>query len=154
MHRMIASGLIVLDTFFLLSFPPAIAQTTRNSNCAAAVSSARNRLKRGKNVSIKVEKGNKPQEYKDYPQNRPSSYHFVFPDGSAAASLMKSPELLAAISTDVMKKCPDVSIVLIGYEYSDDYFLFGFVGENKVKTFDCIHPGEKRELRWGYYRCV
>lgn len=152
MYRMIASGLIILDTFFLLSLAPALAQNS-NAQCASAVRSAKKQMERIGNITVKVKRSNRPQEYRDYPRNRPYSYDFLL-NGTAADSVMQSTKLLTAISTDIIKNCPSVSIVDVGQDRTDYFFLFGLVGENKVEAFECISPGDTRKLRWGYFSCV
>jgi hypothetical protein len=142
----------VLDTFFLLSLPTALAQDG-NAQCANAVRSAKNQIQRTGNVTIKVRKNNLPQEYQNYPKNRPYGYDFIL-SGTAVNSVMKSKKLFTEISIDVIKNCPSVGIVLVGQDMSDYSYIFGFLDENKVVLFQCVNPRDKRGRQWGYLTCA
>jgi hypothetical protein len=156
MHRIIISGLIVVDTFFLLSFPPALSQKmqTRGETpeCVAALQAAKRKIEKGRQIKvISITRHSTAQEYTDYPKDRPFGYNFSF-DGLATNSIMSSEKLLTSISTNVIKSCRTVSIVKFGQDKTDWQHTFGLAEKNSIRFFECIDPGSK--LSWGYAVCI
>jgi hypothetical protein len=157
MRIITASGLIVLNTFFLLSLSPVLAQRTQSRGetpeCTTALQNARNRMEKGRKVKVVEMRKFTIQEfqYTDYPRNRPFGYGFIL-RGSGVESVMNSIKLLNAISTDITNNCKTVSMVTLNKDKTDWVETYGLISENTVRGFDCIDPGSK--LSWGYYICI
>jgi len=149
-----------LDTFFLLSFPPALAQSTQDGGetpkCAAALRVATNKITRGRNIKVGkiLKKNDIPYTYKDYPKNRPFSYDITLHSGTSIYELNK---LLQPISTDIIQNCNSVSIVSFndGNESSVTFGLMkgGIVEKFKQECSEVFGDISPKKLPWGYAHC-
>jgi hypothetical protein len=116
--------------------------------------SVKNKITKGRKISIvKVSKDNISQEYQSYPKNRPFSYYFVL-RGAAAESVLSSSQLLISLSKDIIRNCPDVSLVNFVPEMSDHNETYGLISENRIGAFKCVYPGSNQKLSWGYMFCL
>lgn len=161
MQKLLLLGLITLDTF-LLPFFPSQAQNLQNnseiSECRAALQTAQERIKKGRNIKITaMTKQDISSIYNDHPEHRSFGYVFGL-NGPASQSVMNSGQFMASISKSIMQHCPDVSIVEFSLHRTDAVVTFGYSGKNKVSLFnDCISLDEARsgvKLSWGKITCL
>jgi hypothetical protein len=150
----ITVGLISLSLLFTLPLPTQAQNSKQNSKCTATLQSVKNKITRGKKVSIvNVSKDNIAQEYQSYPQNRPFSYTFAL-RGAATESFLSSGKLLRTLSRDIITNCTDISQVVFGPETSDHIETFGLISGNRIDAFKCVYPGSNQKLSWGYVICI
>jgi hypothetical protein len=87
------------------------------------------------------------------PAGRPRSANLVI-DGQAAGATMKSPQLLMAIGTDIIRSCPEVSTVNIGVNRSSWSETIGIFGDGSIRRFECLEaPSRQRQIQYGYINC-
>ncbi len=67
---------------------------------------------------------------------------------------MSSPKFIAAIATDIIQACDDVSLVTFGVTNSAYEHSLGLMPGGDVKLFDCLEPTEPNmKLTWGQTFC-
>ena len=75
--------------------------------------------------------------------------------GSATQSILNSEKFLTAIATDIINKCPKISMVDFGQDQTDYGKSYGLLEDNKIGIFKCVDwEVAPKKLDWGYISCL
>jgi hypothetical protein len=158
MRSSLSFALIALATFGQIA--PAIGQTEGSSNepCNASVLRSMAKLKQVKGLEVmpawRVYEAT-GDDAQALPTGRPKSISLVI-DGKAANSVMRSPKFLTTIGTDIIQRCPEVSMVNIGVNRSAWTETIGIFEDGGIRRFECIESSSDRRtdrLPYGFINC-
>ena len=137
MSRFFATNLILLD-ILLFSALPLTAQSIEAESelCRSAIASVENQLQSDRHLTIELSQIEKLQYYPDHPEGRPDGYGLGI-SGDAAFSVMGSPVLLNALSTEIINSCSSISLVEFGVYQTGNVRTFGLMSNGEVKEFQC-----------------
>ncbi|MEM6398792.1 MAG: hypothetical protein AAF757_00970 [Cyanobacteria bacterium P01_D01_bin.116] len=152
MYKLIATGLIAVNLLIAQALPlqAQSARRTNRSSCNAALTSAKNRIKRGRNVQLTTNKFS--HDYSDAPVNRSHEYGIGL-EGRAASSIFNSPVFMKSIASQIIYDCKTIGMVSFGAGY-DRVVAFGLMPSGKVVKFKCLYgEGVSIKPRWGQAWC-
>jgi hypothetical protein len=148
----IATGSLSLSAVVL---PSQVRSQPKGQTCEAAIANGRQRITAGRSITIvssNILDGS--QTYPDYPDGRPKIVHISL-DGKAASSVMESPVLQKAISSEIISSCGSVGAVTFGRYRTDWSSTFGLMPNGTIKQFECVDPDPDRDkLSWGQLVCL
>lgn len=133
---------------------PAQAENEQDSSaCEAAITSAKERIFRGRNITaVKVNASD--HNYLNPPASRPLIIHLSL-SGEATPSVMESPVFQKAIASEIIKSCTSVGAVAFSQAQTDWVSQVGLMPNGTIQQFECVTPnGENRALPWGKYPCI
>jgi hypothetical protein len=140
--------------------PSSPSSTSQSSlSCNESISAAQARLEGGRDLRVvQIQVRNISDYYDDYPTGRPDAYRFSI-QGSAAPAVMNSPQMMIAISTEIIQACSTVSIVDIGVRYTDWGETYGLMSDGTVQAFECFFNDRHTDwssfkLAWGSHHCL
>ena len=155
LNKLIATGLIFTNIMFLFSSSVQAQNRKLSVECNAALQRAKKQIQKNRKVKV-VYTGQEDisQDYKSYPKNRPFSHLFGL-TGSATQSILSSEKFLTAIATDIINKCPSISMVEFNEYRTDHVESYGLLGNNTIGIFKCIDwEVAPKKLDWGYIGCL
>jgi hypothetical protein len=147
-------GIAAMQALWLIA-PPSLAQENQvelDSQCLSIVQKAQSRLQEGRNLSVQIRTVDQSEYQEDSPENRPILVRLVM-DGTAAASVMNSSQLMKSISTEVIQHCESVSVVVFGVNCSGWHTTFGLFDQGRVKEFQCFEYVRGKKMPYGYQNC-
>jgi hypothetical protein len=147
----------------LMVIYPQISYAQDSNECKSVILSAQKKLQSGRRLRVSSQISNfrdNTQSYPDHPTNRPQDYLFAM-EGSAATSIMKSTQLMNAISTKIIQSCSSVGSVTFGISNSGAFRSTGIFPDGQIKIFKCaeefgIYPGRAntgQSPKWGMQYC-
>ena len=154
-RQIITTGLIIAEIMLLFSSSAQAQNKKPSVECNTVLQKAKKQIQNNRKVKV-VYTGQEDisQHYKIYPINRPFSYQFVLV-GSATQSILNSEKFLTAIATDIINKCPKISIVDFGQDQTDYGKSYGLLEDNKIGIFKCVDwEVAPKKLDWGYISCL
>ena len=142
------------STYNLFSSPAKAGSEKANASCEAAITNAKERIVRGRNLTVvKVKTRDNSKNYLNPPAGRPLIMS-IYLSGRATASLMNSPVFQKAISSDLIKSCTSVGAVAFLMDQTDWVSEVGLMPNGTIQQFECISPdGEGGKPPWGKYYC-
>ncbi|MEO1432971.1 MAG: hypothetical protein AAFV71_28680 [Cyanobacteria bacterium J06633_8] len=153
MYKLISTGLIAVNLLIAQALPLQ-AQSGRRTNigsCNAALTSAKNRIKKGRNIQIRINKY--IHGYSNAPVNRSHEYGIGL-EGRATSSIFNSPVFMKSIASQIIYNCKTVGILSFGFGY-DRIVAFGLMTSGKVVKFKCLYgEGVNIKPRWGQALCL
>jgi hypothetical protein len=156
-NQIIATGLIITNIMLLFSSSAQAQNRKPSVECNAALQNAKNLIQNNRKVKVvHTSQENISQHYKhdkNYPKNRPLSYGFGL-RGPATLSVLYSDKFLTRIAKDIIDNCSSISIVDFGEYGTDHIATYGLFRNNTVAAFECVDPGTKIKLSWGYVVCL
>jgi hypothetical protein len=135
---------------------PAQAESEQDTSaCEAAITSAKERIFRGRNITaVKVNARDHSQYYLNPPVSRPLTINLSL-SGGATPSVMESPVFQRAIASDIIKSCTSVGAVGFSQAQTDWVSEVGLMPNGTIQQFECVTPnGENSVLPWGKYSCI
>ncbi|MBD2138352.1 hypothetical protein H6F32_12280 [Anabaena sp. FACHB-1237] len=157
LNQIIATGLIFTNIMFLFSSSVQAQNRKPSVECNVSLQRAKKQIQKNRKVKVvHTSQENISQHYKSYPNNRPFSYLFEL-TGSATQSILSSEKFLTAISTEIINKCPSISMVEFNESRTDHVESYGLLENNDVGLFKCLDmddPMARTKLHWGYVVCL
>jgi len=153
MRRLIATGIIALNTFTILNLPASV-RAEDERDCTAALSKAQRQIETGRSVDVSIRISDISEGYPDHPDGRPMSYEFVL-QGTASGAIMNSPKFMKAIATNVIQNCGSVGVVHFGVWGSGWGSSVGVLPSGQLDFFQCVDFEERNPptLSWGQEVC-
>lgn len=157
-HRIAALAVTVAGSFGLPAFvlPPqaqALSQQT-NKPCEVAIVNARERIEKGRRITVTTDIADRSEIYSNPPNGRPLLVTIIV-DGDAADSVMSSPVFQKAIASEIIKSCGSIGAVTFGRQETDWSITFGIMSGGTIKSFECIDPDpEVNKIPWGQQVCL
>jgi hypothetical protein len=138
----------------LFSSPAWAGSKQAEVSCETAITNAKERIVKGRNLTVvKVNTRDNSKNY-SYPLASRPLIMSIYLSGRATASVMNSPVLQKAISSDIIKSCPSVGAVAFLMAQTDWVSLVGLMPDGTIQKFECISPdGEGGKPAWGKYYC-
>ena len=156
MHRLIATGIIALNTFSVLNLSPPVKAEPKLRDCTMTIATAQKRLTTGRDVEVNIKSFDISESYPDHPDDRPMTYLLVL-KGAATESIMRSPRFQKAIATEIIKSCGSVGVVTFGMDGTGWGQSVGVLPGGRVDNFECVeHLGSRglpRKIIWGQEFC-
>lgn len=122
------------------------------AQCAIGLRAARSRLESGRRVTAEISDYDLSDGSDEYLAERSFEYSFSL-SGPAAESVMNSPVLMRAISTDIIEQCPSTGAVTFVLSGTDWVEMFGLMNNGQVEAFQCLDPDVDR-VPWGWTVCL
>lgn len=126
---------------------------TSSNLCDTAIRSTKSQLEQLQQGKIWINQVDVAQLNPSFPNDRPHAYAITL-DGQAASNVMKSPQLMQSISTNLISNCSTVSLVSFGKAQTDWSIHFGLIGSTQIEQFQCVNEPTPDRLPWGYKRCL
>ena len=148
-RQIITTGLIIAEIMLLFSSSAQAQNRKFSVECNAALQAAKNQIQKNRKVKIvKTIKYDISKSYRSYPKNRPFSHIFGL---TGAAE-----KFLTTIATDIINKCPTLSMVEFNEYRTDHVESYGLLlGNNTIGIFKCIDwEVAPKKLDWGYIGCL
>lgn len=90
--------------------------------------------------------------YSSYPEQKPTGI-LLRVQGGSASEVMRSPQYMTALSTNLINRCQPLSRVTFQLDQTDWEVTFGLM-ENQIIAFECADPGRSTVLNWGEAFCL
>ena len=156
MKEKLILSLCVLQSLFHWA-APATAQESLlqlDSQCRGAIQSAQERLEQNRSLTTNIHVVNMVDSRAEYPEGQPLSIGFTL-RGSAAPSVMQSPQMLKAISTEIITNCQPVSTVTFSVFPTDWSTAYGWFADGRIEEFKCLAPEHSGgRTPYGYQSCL
>ena len=154
MHKPFTEALavITIGTLGLSAFVlPPQARSEERKSCEVAIVDARERLEKGRDITVMTDIVDRSEAYSDSPDGRPLIVDIVV-DGSAADSVMNSPVLQKALTSEIIKSCDSVGAVTFARYQSGWTSTIGLMAGGNIQQFECVEPGQD-DPSWGQEYC-
>ena len=153
MRRLIATGIIALNTFTILNLPASV-KAEDDRSCTAAIAKAQRQIETGRSLEVSTRSSDLSEFESDYPDGRPMSYQFVM-SGSAVGAVMNSPKFMKVIATNVIQSCSSVGKVSFAVNGSGWGLSLGVLPGGRVDFFECFESQGRNSpnLVWGQEYC-
>lgn len=158
MQKFFANAIVFIATGALSLSPFALplqarSEQTRKS-CETAIADGTSRIKNGREITVTTDITDRGEIYPNHPSGR-SLFVGIVLDGNAADSVMLSPVLQKAISSEIISSCGSVGAVTFGRYRTDWSSTFGLMPNGTIKQFECVDPDPDRDkLSWGQLVCL
>jgi hypothetical protein len=158
MQKFFANAIVFITTGALSLSPFALplqarSEQTRKS-CETAIADGTSRIEKGREITVTTDITDRGEIYPNHPSGRSLFVRIVL-DGNAADSVMLSPVLQKAISSEIISSCGSVGAVTFGRYRTDWSSTFGLMPNGTIKQFECVDPDPDRDkLSWGQQVCV
>ncbi len=161
MQKSFTKTILIIATSFLVFFPlvlplEAKSQETGKS-CEAAINAAKERIERGRNITVKISVRDNSKAYSDHPSSRPDDVGLVLVGsitGSDADSVMSSPVFQKAIATEIIRSCNSISSVTFNKNLTGWSSTIGLMSDGTIQPFKCYEFDQgRRDLPWGFQNC-
>src|SRR5919202_4018893 len=107
----------------------------RSESCEASIRGAKERIERGRNITVMSDTVDGSQTYPNHPNGRPRIVTFRF-QGKAADSVMESPAFQKAIASESIKSCGSVGAVTFGRNQTDWSITLGLMSNGSIEKFE------------------
>ncbi len=161
MQKSFTKTVLIIATGFLVFFPlvlplEAKSQETGKS-CEAAINAAKERLERGRNITVKIVVRDNSKAYPDHPNGRPETVLLGLVGsiiGSDADSVMASPVFKKAIATEIIRSCNSIGSVTFNKNQTGWISTIGLMSDGTIQPFKCDDYDQGKARRsWGWESC-
>jgi short subunit dehydrogenase-like uncharacterized protein len=161
MQKSFTKTVLIIATGFLGFFPlvlplEAKSQETGKS-CEAAMNAAKERIERGRNITVKISVRDNSRAYSDHPSGRPDDVGLILVGsiiGSDADSVMASPVFQKAIATEIIRSCNSIGSVTFNKNLTGWTSTIGLMSDGTIQLFKCYEYDQGRSrLSWGLQNC-
>ena len=154
-QRLIGLNLARSLSLTSLSSSPIAQAQTPSTTCSTTLKAIQTKLKEKPNLEIvSVTQQDIGDLYPDRPRDRPDWYVFAL-RGRQANTILNSAQFMNTLATQLIRNCPNVSLVTFGVANSGNTVLWGLMPNGTVQPFECLEP--RRDMSrpaWGKTICV
>lgn len=145
-------------SFFSLVLPLEIAKGKETGkSCEATINAAKERLERGRNITVKISVRDNSRAYPDHPNGRSEEVLLGLAGSiirSDADSVMSSPVFQKAIATEIIRSCNSIGSVTFNKDRTGWTSTIGLMSDGTIQPFKCYEYDQGRSrLSWGLQNC-